>query len=656
MSDACEDPEIEQRIERYLEGVHSAAAPDLEALARELPDEPARRCLRAGALAGALLALRADGRAVEQGAYLARLTHADERARFERIVRDAETARAVLPGELVPGCRLDGRYEILREVGQGGMGAVYAATDHELEREVAIKVLRLPPGSDMAREWETLFQKESRTLARLASPNIVTIHDARRGAEHSYIVMDLVRGRDLFQILRAAAEARAQGAFAPASPEPLRRAIGRAHGGERADLVGERTHARAAARILHAIALTVERAHAAGVIHRDLKPQNVMLVPGGEPVLLDFGLASWGHEGDEAGFRGTPEYMAPEQVRELRAGNDTRTDVYQLGLLLYECLALTRAFPRKSGETLFALFERITQGDCRALEEVVPGVPRALAAIARRAMASAAAARYVSVKELREDLDRFLAGLPPRHAEVPAGLAAGLWATHLARRPATLVVLALGAAAFFWLRPEPWVPPELVVFQRDSETRELDERAAIEFRNTCVLGLSARVESPTWLYVFSLFGPTREEAYVRPAATIPLEEYAAGNAVSGPRELAPGTHELACTRLANPDPYEGLLVFASAEENELLARWQTLLEDGEAARGVPATYTEALGELENLRESLRGEPLGTLTPVERERIFGAVQAAERGDEPAARAAGLRKYHFLFPVERLGPAR
>ncbi|MEQ1895263.1 MAG: serine/threonine-protein kinase, partial [Planctomycetota bacterium] len=593
MSDACEDPEIEQRIERYLEGVHSGRAPELEALARELPDEPSRRCLRAGALAGEFLALRADGRAVEQGAYLARLTHADERARFERLLRDAETARAVLPGELVPGCRLDGRYEILREVGKGGMGSVYAATDHELEREVAIKILRLPPGSDMAREWETLFQKESRTLARLASPNIVTIHDARRGAEHSYIVMDLVRGHDLYQILREAADVRAQGAFAPASPEPLRRAIGRARGGERADLVGERTHARVAARILQAIALTVERAHAAGVIHRDLKPQNVMLVPGGEPVLLDFGLASWGHEGDEAGFRGTPEYMAPEQVREMRAGNDPRTDVYQLGLLLYECLALERAFPRKSGETLFVLFERITQGACRALEEAVPGVPRALVAIARRAMASDAAARYVSVKDLREDLDRFLAGLPPRHAEVPASLAAGLWTKHLARRPATLVLLALGAAAFFWLQPEPWVPPELGVFQRDAEARaELDERATIEFRDTCVLGLSARVESPTWLYVFSLFGPTREEARVRPAATIPWDEFAAGKAVPGPLELPPGVHELACTSLANPDPYEGLLVFASAGENELLARWQTLLEEGEAARGVPATYGE----------------------------------------------------------------
>jgi serine/threonine-protein kinase len=393
--------QIESLVERYLDELGAGREPDLEAMARELSDEAARSRFRAKALAQAYLVRAAEaaetGGPVVLDAYLARLTSEAEREVFWGELRDAELARAHVPGELVPGMRLDGRYEIRRELGRGGMGVVYVAFDRELEREVAVKVLRLQPGTE-ASDWTELFRREARTLARLNSRNIVTIHDAHRG-RRSYIVMDLVRGRDLLWILEEARQQRAElGPRSAASSEPLRRAIGRRTGGDHAEQLGERTHARTVARIGRLMALTLEHAHGAGVIHRDLKPQNVMLVPGGEPVLLDFGLASWGQEGSEEGFRGTPEYMAPEQIESMRAGSDPRTDVYQLGLVLYEMLSLRRAYPRKSREELWPLFERIQKGQRDPLPS---GVPRGLAAIVEKAMERDPARRYQTMRARR---------------------------------------------------------------------------------------------------------------------------------------------------------------------------------------------------------------------------------------------------------------
>ena len=195
MSDACEDPEIERRIERYLEGVLSGEACDLEALARELPEVGALRCLRAGALAEEYLALCADGRAPAQRDFLARLAHPDERARFERIVRDGETARAVLPGELAPGVRLDGRYEILREVGKGGMGTVYLCEHATLKRRVAVKVL----APELAENKVAVerFLREARSASALSHQNIVRVHHVGQAGGTHYIVMEYVDGATL---------------------------------------------------------------------------------------------------------------------------------------------------------------------------------------------------------------------------------------------------------------------------------------------------------------------------------------------------------------------------------------------------------------------------------------------------------------------------
>ncbi len=670
---------IDRLVERYIDERIAGLDPDLEALASTLPDAEARGRFRARALAEEYLILSAEGpegQDVRLEAYLRRLQSEAERRLFHQVLGDEERARASLPGELVPGKRLDGRYEIRRKVGQGGMGTVYAAFDHKLEREVAVKVLRLGAGPGAA-NWAELFQRESKTLARLASHNIVTIHDAVSGAEHSYIVMDLVRGKDLLRILEEVNSHPGSAGLQPGSgsssssssppnqhdqrraglergapgrPEPLRQVIGRAQGGDRADLLKDKTHARCVARILRAIAVTLEHAHGAGVIHRDLKPQNVMLVPGGEPVLLDFGLASWGAEGSEQGFRGTPEYMAPEQIERMRAGNDPRTDVYQLGLMLYEMLALRRAYPRTSREELWTLFERIQKGERVALGALAPRVPRALRAIAEKAMDRDPARRHQTMRELRADLVRFLAGLPPEHAPLPPALRFGLRVGYVARQPLTAAGAAVALAAVLWFRTPPWVPPVLSVFKAESsEVSRLEDGQRIELADIGVLGLDVEADDSTWLYVFQLYGSSEEDKraqFLHPVYPMSLEAYVQGEppvAARGVR-FEPGNHQLACAELERPRDYEGLVVYACPARDEVLEEWQSTLLALEAENGVAVPLAEAEQHLENLRESLRGDPLGTISLEARRHAVGNVLAAEKeGTIP-------RRYRFFHRVE------
>jgi len=652
---------IERLVERYVDELIAGHEPDLEAMARELPDAESRAKFRAQALAQAYVLRSAEGAEVELEAYLRQLRSEAERELFHEVLRDEERARAHLPGDLVPGMKLDGRYEIRRELGRGGMGIVYAALDHVLQREVAVKVLRstaggVPPG------WDELFLGESRTLARLRSRNIVTIHDAHRGVR-SYIVMDLVPGKDLLRVLEEllAGNARLQPGSSPplsssssssSSPEPLRRAIGRAVVGERDDLLGERSHARCVARIVRLIALTLEHAHGAGVIHRDIKPQNVMLVPGGEPVLLDFGLASWGQEGTEEGFRGTPEYMAPEQIERLRAGNDPRTDVYQLGLVLYEMLALRRAFPRRSqNEEVWLLFQRIQAGETQALSEVAPRGPRALAAIAEKALARDPERRYPDMRALRADLDRFLARLPPEGVALSPSLRLGMHVDHALHQPFTAVVCALGLAALLWVRTPPWVPPVLALVKAESsQVAKLEDGQRIELADDGVLGLDVEADDATWLYVFQLFGTSEDDKraqFLRPVYPSTFLEYTSNEAVPAARgvRFEPGSYRLACAVLDDPQDYEGLLVFASPGQDEILDEWQRTLLELEVANGIEVTFEEAGRHLDNLKESLRGGPPGKLSLEARRRAVGSVQAAEKeGTIP-------RKYHFLHRVRR-----
>jgi serine/threonine protein kinase len=230
---------------------------------------------------------------------------------------------------------LDARYEITGVAGSGGMGTVYIARDHVLDRDVAVKVLDVADqkGSRAAR-----LQREVHILARLDHPGIVPVHDAGMLDDgRAFYVMKLVIGRRLDDLIRDHA--------------PL---------ANRLTVFG---------RILDAVAF----AHAHGVVHRDLKPDNVMVGGFGEVYVMDWGVAQDGGADAEAAVVGTPGFMAPEQAR---AGDvDRRADIYALGVLL-----------------------ALVSG---------PDAPAPLAAIANKARHADASGRYQSVEDLASDLARF---------------------------------------------------------------------------------------------------------------------------------------------------------------------------------------------------------------------------------------------------------
>lgn len=218
-----------------------------------------------------------------------------------------------------------GNYRILAPLGQGGMAHVYRARQENLDREVAVKVL--PPWYAADRNFVARFKQEARLIANLSHPNIVTVHDFNESNGHLYIVMQLVDGGTLKHILDASQEAAGANAFFRLSnPTP--------------HLPPGTMDVVEANRIFQQLASALSYAHERGIIHRDIKPVNVLMDSSGRPILSDFGIAKWlasssGLTRPGAGV-GTPEYMSPEQCRGEEV--DGRADIYALGVMLFEAL------------------------------------------------------------------------------------------------------------------------------------------------------------------------------------------------------------------------------------------------------------------------------------------------------------------------------
>lgn len=312
--------------------------------------------------------------------------------------------KPIVVGTVVGGCR------VLGTLGRGGVATVHRAEQIALHREVALKVLR--PGLAVDPHQVERFRREGLAIARLEHPNIVKIHDVGSDAGHLYLVMEKVDGKDLSRALEqlpAAARrtgedferalrsdgARAPASFAPPAPE---------------DDASPGSYERAVARFFAVVARAVAAAHAHGVIHRDLKPSNILLRRDGTPVVADFGLA----KGDAdlaasltGGPIGTPHYMSPEQIEQLHARVDVRTDVYSLGVTLYEALAGQRPF---RGETAMQLFDAIRYELPPPVRSLNPNVSSDAEAVVARAMARSPDERYATTEELAADLDRLAEG------------------------------------------------------------------------------------------------------------------------------------------------------------------------------------------------------------------------------------------------------
>jgi tetratricopeptide (TPR) repeat protein len=276
------------------------------------------------------------------------------------------------------------RYEIRRRLGEGAMSVVYEAADRELGRPVALKLLKESLSlHSAARERLRL---EAKTLARLSHPNVVAVYDFAEEAGQACVVMELMEARSLRTVLSE-------------KSRPTR------------DLL----------ELLEKVAGGIQHAHDHGIIHRDLKPENILVGAGGEPKVADFGLARL-VEADASvsasgARKGTPLYMAPEQV-EGRAHEITpRTDVYALGVLLYEIIA---GRPPFTGASLAEVFSRILSEDPPPPRRFNDKVHSDLETIALKAIERDPARRYPTARDFAEELHRYLSG-EAIHAR-PAGL------------------------------------------------------------------------------------------------------------------------------------------------------------------------------------------------------------------------------------------
>ncbi len=267
---------------------------------------------------------------------------------------------------LQPGVVFGGRYEIMGVLGQGGMGAVYKARDRELDRLIALKVIRPELATDPAILLR--FKQELILSRNITHKNVVRIFDLGEAEGIRFISMEYVDGEDLRTILRR------DGKFTP----------------------------KEAISVVEQVCRALDSAHTEGVIHRDLKPQNIMRDRHGRIVVMDFGLArSLGDSGltQTGALVGTLEYMSPEQA--MGSTLDQRSDIFSVGLIFYELL--TGKAPYEADTAIASLMKR-TREDARSVSDVEASVPRSLSAIVSRCLEREPANRYHSAVELLQQL------------------------------------------------------------------------------------------------------------------------------------------------------------------------------------------------------------------------------------------------------------
>ncbi|HEX3148435.1 MAG TPA: protein kinase [Gemmataceae bacterium] len=334
-----------------------------------------------------------------------------------RLVRDERPS--------VPG------YELHDELGRGGMGVVFKARQQSLNRFVALKMILAGPyaGADQ----RARFRVEAESVARLQHPGIVQIYEVGSHAGHSYLTLEFVSGGTLAKRLN-----------------------------------GKPMTATEAARLIETLARAVQYAHQRGVVHRDLKPGNVLLSDDGQPKIADFGLAKLldtepgatakGPNTQSGAILGTPAYMAPEQTGGKRGVVGPAADVYALGAILYELLT---GRPPFQADSTVDLILKVASEEPRPPRQIQPSVPRDLEAVCLKCLRKDPGGRYASAGALADDLLHFLNGEPTVARPAPRGTRLRRWAWR--RRGLLiggsivaclllllLVSLAINALALMW--------------------------------------------------------------------------------------------------------------------------------------------------------------------------------------------------------------
>ncbi len=366
-------------------------------------------------------------------------------AGMERTLQDVRAAaEPEIPSEVTDAAKnpksLLNQYVLTKQLGKGGMGTVWKAFDRKLLRWVAIKFLHVSDEDNVRR-----FMREAQLAARLRHPNIAPIYEVGESDGKPFIAMEYIDGTSMDKLKL-----------------PL-------HG--MLDLFAK-------------VCAGVDAAHRGGVVHRDLKPQNVMITSEGWPYVMDFGLAkalqTESSLSVSGAIMGTPAYMPPEQAEGKLDQIDARSDVYALGATLY--VLLTRKMPF-SGQTPMEILMKVCKEDTVPPTQVAPDIPKPVETIILKAMAKAKADRYESAAAMGEDIKRFLAGTriaavapPPRRPK------RAVWPIAAV----TAFLVAGGAIAFLLTRPSekpPVVNPDDPKGKREEAWLKgwLDLRRQIEF-------------------------------------------------------------------------------------------------------------------------------------------------------------------------------
>jgi len=360
---------------------------------------------------------------------------ADLRRRFDRL-RGLGFDRGGSRGEApagsghheAPNPERFGGFRLLGLLGSGGMGVVYLAQQEALGRRVALKLVR--GGGVLLPRARERFRREVEAATKLDHPGICTVYEAGELDGQPYIAMRYVEGESLEQRIAAAAERAAERRAATSSGSGSRREL---------DLVLE---------LFEKIARALHAAHQAGLVHRDVKPGNVMVTREGEPVILDFGLARLVDSDLErltlsSTSLGTPAYMAPEQIAGSAHDVDQRADVYALGVTLYEVLTLRRPFDAPTREELYRQILTSRPADPRRANRAVS---KELKVVLDTAMEKDPARRYQSAHELAEELRRLRAREPIRARPAGPLLRTRRWVQRNPLGAALIAVFAFGLA------------------------------------------------------------------------------------------------------------------------------------------------------------------------------------------------------------------
>jgi tRNA A-37 threonylcarbamoyl transferase component Bud32 len=328
---------------------------------------------------------------------------------------DASSGTAIAPES---GVRLKyfGDYELVEEIARGGMGVVWKARQSSLNRDVALKMIRA--GALASPEEVERFLREAEAAANLQHPNIVAIHEVGEHGGQHYFSMDYVAGRDLGALVKEG----------PLSPQ-------------------------SAARYVKIIAEAIHFAHQRGTLHRDLKPQNVLIDAADQPRITDFGLAKFIKDDSRMTqpgvVMGSPSYMPPEQAEGRNGDVGPPSDVYSLGAILYELLT---GRPPFRGATALATMREVMEVEPVAPRKLKADIPLDLETICLKCLEKSQSARYPTARALAEELDRFLKGEPIQARPVSAVRKVLSWTR---RHPgtlaalATLVIVALAFGVFY---------------------------------------------------------------------------------------------------------------------------------------------------------------------------------------------------------------